>query len=217
MPLNPEIVKAVVVTAELTGSALSEAGIEAMVEHLSGYPAPIVLKALHRCQLELRGGLTLGAVMDRLDDGHPGPETAWAMVGGLDEDASVVWTDEIAASYGLVRGLTDRVASRLAFVEDYRQRLAEARQQQRPPVWRASLGWDASRRAGVVREAVERGRLTVGQARAMLPEHEMPSARSLILPEGAASARALVQALTRQLMAEKRDPEPGHQQEETSP
>lgn len=212
--LNPDIVKAVVVTCELTGSTLSEAGIEAMVEHLSGYSAAMVLKALHRCQLELRGGLTLGAVMDRLDDGHPGPETAWAMVAGLDEDASVVWTDEIAGSYGLVRGLNDRVASRLAFVEDYRQRLADARREQRPPVWRASLGWDASRRAGAVREAVERGRLTEGQARAMLPEHEIPRAVNAVLPEGAAQARALVQTLTRRLLAEKRDPEPEYPRKE---
>ncbi len=206
--LNAEIVKAVVVTSELTGSTLSEAGIEAMVEHLSGYPVEIVLKALHRCQLELRGGLTLGAVMDRLDDGHPGPETAWAMVAGLDEDASVVWTEEIAASYGLVRGLKDRVAGRLAFVEDYRKRLADARQEQRPPSWWASLGWDASRRGAVIREAVERGRLTVGQARGMLPEHEVPGPGRLALTEGKEAAHALVQTLTRRLMADARDPEP---------
>ena len=206
--LNPEIVKAVVVTSELTGSTLSEAGIEAMVEHLSGYPVAIVLKALHRCRLELRGGLTLGAVMDRLDDGHPGPETAWVMVAGLGEDDSVVWTDEMAAAYGLVRGMRDRVAGRLAFVEDYRKRLADARQEQRPPRWWASIGWDAAGRAGAIIEAVERKRLTEGEARALLPEHEWLGGSQPALTDGREAARSLVSSLTRRLMTDARDEEP---------
>lgn len=210
--LKPEIIKAVAVTAELTGTTMSEAGMEAMCEHLGGYDTQAVLKALHRCQLELRGALSLGAVMDRLDDGHPGPEIAWAMVARLGEDDSVVWTDEIAQSFGLVRGmLSDRVGARLAFIEAYRGRLAEAQAEKREPVWWASLGHDPAGRAGVILEAVEKGRLAPAAVHRMLPPHEWPENKGQgmhQLSDGRRDAKALVQDLTRKLASEARKPEP---------
>jgi hypothetical protein len=209
--LNPDIIKAVSITAELTGAQLSEGAMEAMCEHLSGYATDAVLKALHRCQLELRGPLSLGAVMDRLDDGHPGPEIAWAMVARLGEDDSVVWTEEIAQSFGVVRGmLADRVGARLAFLEAYRTRLAEARAAQRAPVWWASLGYDPAGRAGVIREAIEKGRLAPAAARRMLPPHEWPAEmlpEATALGEGQRNATELVQDLTRKIARDARDQE----------
>jgi len=206
--LKPEIIKAVAVTAELTGTQMSEAGMEAMCEHLGGYDTQAVLTALHRCQLELRGGLSLGAVMDRLDDGHPGPEIAWAMVARLGEDDSVVWTEEIAQSFGLVRGmLSDRVGARLAFIESYRSKLAIARAEKRGPVWWASLGYDPAGRASVVLEALEQGRLPAAAARRMLPPHQWPTELQpdyRALPDGQRVAKTLVEDLTRQMAGEAR-------------
>lgn len=201
--LNRDIVKAVIVTSELTGSTISEAGIEAMVEHLSGYPVEVVMRALHRCQIELRGGLTLGAVMDRLDDGHLGPETAWALVAGIGEDDSVVWTDEIAASYGLVRGLDDRVAGRMAFLEDYRKRLSVARQEHKSPHWWASLGWNRAGHGAAIRDAVERGRLGEAEARGLLPAHE--GLRPEMLSEGSQAAAGVVKMLSQRLAVDTKE------------
>ena len=173
--LNPEIIRAVTVTAELTGANLSEVAVEAMVEHLSGYPVEVVLSALRRCQVELRGPMTLGAVMDRLDDGHLGPEAAWALVAHLTESSSVVWTDEIAQSFGGVRlMLDDRVAARMAFLEDYRRRLSEARAERRRPTWWASFGHDQAGRVAALEEAVALKRLSAPRARGCLPPHEWP-------------------------------------------
>ena len=173
--LNPKIVQAVAVTAELTGSTLSEVAMTAMVEHLSAYETEAVLAALHRCQLELRGALTLGAIVDRLDDGHPGPETAWAMVGALREEDSVVWTDEIAQAFGVARPiLADHVAARLAFLETYRRLLGEARAARRGPAWWASLGEDMAGRVDALTRAVEKQQLFACEARRMLPPHVWP-------------------------------------------
>ena len=173
--LNPKIVQAVAVTAELTGSTLSEVAMTAMVEHLSAYETAAVLAALHRCQLELRGALTLGAIVDRLDDGHPGPETAWAMVGALREEDSVVWTDEISRAFGVARPiLSDPVAARMAFLEVYRRNLGEARAARRGPAWWASLGYDMAGRVDALTRAVEQNRLPPSDARRMLPPHAWP-------------------------------------------
>lgn len=207
--LKPEIIKAVAVTAELIGAPLTDGGLEAMVEHLSAYETGAVLDALARCQVECRGRLALGDVIDRLDDGHPGPETAWAMVARLDDDASVVWTEDIAQAFGVVRRmLDDRVGARLAFLEDYRKRLAKARRDKRTPVWWASLGHDPAGRAAAVQEAFKLNRLTAAQVQGCLPPHEWPQPEQHALPagDGREVARAQIDALTKQLAAAKRLP-----------
>jgi hypothetical protein len=193
--LNPRIIEAVAVTAELTGSKLSPRAKEAMVTHLSQYREVEVLTALRRCELELKFPLTLAAVMERLDDGHPGPETAWAMVAKLTEDDTIVWTEEMAAAYGLVQHLDDRVAARMAFLEQYREKLAIARAGHRPPAWIASLGWDPTKREGVIKAAVAEGKLLPAATRSMLPPAEDPRA----LTEGQVVEKQQVTDLVRHL------------------
>ena len=194
-PLNPRVIEAVAVTAELTGAKLSARAKEAIVTHLSQYPEAAVLSALARCELELRYPLTLAAVIERLADGHPSPETAWAMVAKLTEDDSIVWTEEMAAAYGLVQHLDDRVAARMAFLEQYRDTLAIARAAHRPPRWVASLGWDPTKREGVLRAALVEGKLLPAVVQAALPPAENPRA----LTEGQVIDKAQVTDLVRQL------------------
>jgi hypothetical protein len=193
--LNPRIIEAVAVTAELTGTKFSAAAKEAVVMHLSQYAEAAVLAALARCQLELRYPLTLAAVMDRLDDGHPGPETAWALVAKLHDDDTIVWTEEMAEAYEFVRRLDDRVAARMAFLEQYREKLAVARAERRPPRWMASLGWDPTKREGAITAAVAEGKLLPAAAHAALPPGEDPRA----LAEGKVVDRGQVADLVRQL------------------
>jgi hypothetical protein len=204
--LKPEIVKAVMVTAELTGTNLSEPAAVALVEHLSEYDTAAVLAALHRCRLELKGALTLAAVLDRLDDGHLGPEQAWALVAGLRESQTVVWTHEIAAAWLTIRHLTDRVAARLAFLEDYRQRLAKARSCHQAPRWQVSEGEDATQRRTPILEAMEARRLTPAQVQAALPPYEWPAhlARPALPPAPAEDHRADLKALLAEIAADTR-------------
>jgi hypothetical protein len=205
--LKPEVIKAFMVTAELTGTPLTRDSAEVAVEHLCQYETDLVLRALNRCRIELRGPLTLGAVMDRLDDGYPGPEAAWAMVSKLDDGATVVWTDEMAEAFHGVRGmLEDRVQARMAFLEVYRTKLAEARAVAKVPRWWPSLGWDASQRAAAITEAVELRRLSVTQAMTMLPSSDWPpawdQARALpahVDPETIAQRKSQIRELTASL------------------
>lgn len=113
------------------------------------------------------------------EDGHLGPEEAWALVAGLREEDSVVWTDEIAQAFGVARRLLqigDPVGGRKAFLEVYPKKLAAARQANRAPVWWASLGYDNAGRVSTLRAAVEKNQLPAGAARAMLGPHEWPDA-----------------------------------------
>ena len=205
-----EVARAVAVTAELTGSNLSEAALGVLVSHLVRYHEPAALRALERCRLELRRPLTLADVLDRIDDGHPGPEEAWARVANTTDADTLIVTDEIMEAWAVARPLIqDRVAGRLTFLETYRDGLAVARGQGKASRWWASLGWDPAGRVAALSRAVELQRLPVAEARTMLPEHEWPTTwrSDRTLPEfteGKAAAAEMVAALTRKLVGRAR-------------
>ena len=148
-------------TAELCGAPLSKPALAMLSTDLGAYPEQLVGAALRRCRMEHRGRLTAEAVISRIDDGRPGPEEAWAMI-PRDEHGSVVWTDEMAAAYGIAAGLIaqgEPIAARMAFLEHYRAAVAKARLGAVQPRWTPSLGWDARGREQALQEAADKGRL----------------------------------------------------------
>lgn len=177
------LLEAVAVTAELTGTELSEAAMRAFASQLEQYPLDQVLPALLRCQRELVGKLSLAAVISRLDDGRPGVEEAWAML-PMDEATTVVWTEEMAVAWGIARTLIvegDTVAARMAFKEKYSQLIQIARTEGRVPKWTPSLGHDAQGRASVLLDAVRLGRLSAPYVQKLLPHFDLPHS-SISLP-----------------------------------
>lgn len=169
--VSSKIIEAVTVTAELTGTSLSAPAAKVLCQDLSIYPEAQVLGALVRCRRELRGRMTLAEIINRLDDGRPGPDEAWAMM-PRSEAATVVWTDEMATAIGVALPLLeagDQVAARMAFKESYQREMQIARDTGRPVKWWVSLGHDKLGRAEVIKAAVEKGRLTTTQAQKLLP------------------------------------------------
>lgn len=155
-----QLAKAVIVTAEVMGYEISPIAAKDMARELSAYPAEAIAGALRRCKRELSGRLTLAAILQRLDDGRPGVESAWAMCAGArDEGATLVWTREMSAAWGVAEKLDDDVAARMAFKETYAALVTQARDQGVAVNWSVSLGHDKSRRSGPILEAVEAGRL----------------------------------------------------------
>lgn len=176
-PERIELLQALAVTAELTGTQLSDGAARVMAEDLSAYPVQQVLGALTRCRRELKGRLTVAAVIERLDDGRPGPDEAWAMI-PHDQAASVVWTTEMAEAFGIAHGLIahgDMIAARMAFREAYARIVTAARAERRQVQWCPSLGHDPRGRQSVVDEAVRKGRLTAEHGARLLPSPDRPS------------------------------------------
>lgn len=102
------------------------------------------------------------------DDGRPGSDEAWAgALAAADEDATIVWTDEMAQAWFTaqpVYAIGDKIGARMAFREAYDRLVDEARKARRPVHWQASLGHDPTQRADTVRQAVDAGKL---------PEHAL--------------------------------------------
>ena len=178
-----ELIAAVAVTAELTGTELSKAACRMLVEELSGYPTADVLTALSRCRRELRGKMSLADILDRLPNGRPGVEEAWALIRQVmsNEQASIVWTDEMRAAYGAAAPLADDlVAARMAFKEKYTALVSAARAERRPLSWSVSLGFDPNQRREAVEEATRRNLISQEQAQKLIPEISNAEAQSLV-------------------------------------
>lgn len=173
--MKASILKAVAVTAELTGAELSEAALRVMAGDLDAYAEAAVLRALDRCRRELKTRLTLAAVLERIEeqDGRPGADEAWAIaLGALDEADTVVWTDEMAEAFAIARPVLeagDKVGSRVAFRDAYERLVRESREAGKGCKWVASIGHDTTRREAALTQAVERGRIAGASVAHLLP------------------------------------------------
>ena len=82
-----ELIKQIAVTYELCGGAqMSEGAAEVLIGMLEEYPEDAVLKALVRCTREVKGHLAPSDIIQRIDDGRPGPDQAWGMVPKSEDD-----------------------------------------------------------------------------------------------------------------------------------
>lgn len=184
--MNPKIIKAIAVTAELTGTELSEIAMRVMASDLSAYPENAVLRALDRCRKELKGRMTLAAVLERVEelDGRPGVEEAWSIaLSSSDEAETVVWTDEISQALAVAQPLLearDKVAARMAFSEKYQAIVRDSREQGIPCRWSASIGHDPELRERAISAAVAAGRISSTQATALLPAYASPALAALV-------------------------------------
>jgi hypothetical protein len=177
---DPELIKAVMVTAEIYGKGFSAEAAEMFVSDLGGHPTQSLLRALTLCRRELRSFPTVADIIARVDDGRPGVEEAWALL-PRSEDDSVVWTDEMAEAYGVSRCLSDPVAARMAFREKYLALVTEARRNRRQARWTPSLGHDKKGQETALKEAVDRGRISAPQAAALLPDGVADPKKGLLM------------------------------------
>lgn len=167
---------------ELIGYTPSDDAADAMLAMLSLYPEEMARLAIVRASRECRGRLALADLLERLDDGRPGPEEAWGTVGSADERRSYVSTTEAMQALAEARmllALGDGVAGRMAFLESYRRIVSVNRARGAAPEWTISLGTDPGQREAALRHAVERGRLEPARAAAVLGVPEEALAKAL--------------------------------------
>lgn len=157
------LVELVVATAEVIGDEIRPTTAALMVEELAAYPQAAVEGALASCRRELKGRLSLAAILERIDDGHPLPNEAWAIaLSAADERNTVVWTEQTRDAWAAAQPLVlagDRIAARMAFIEVYGRLLKEARNAKRGAHHVASIGHDSTGRDAVLRLALERGQI----------------------------------------------------------
>lgn len=165
------------ITLESTATELSKPTARLWIRELERYPAAKVEQALLACCMQLKGRVTLAAIIERIDDGRPSADEAWSILAPLlrDERATVLWTEEMREAYGVAARFEDRVGARLAFKDKYHDLVEEARLRHEPVAWSACLGWDLAQRYEAVREGVKQGRLSIEYAKKVCGEHFEPA------------------------------------------
>jgi hypothetical protein len=170
-----ELINAIAVTAELTGTSLSDIAQAAMAQELLAYPLDSVLDALMRCRREIHGRLTLAAIIERLNanDGRPTADEAWmqALLAD-DERETVVWTKEAADAFFDARPALDagdKIAARMAFKAAYDRLVQQARDNAVPTKWIVSEGFDVEKRRIAIEKGIEKKLLLPSQVVHMLP------------------------------------------------
>ena len=108
------------------------------------------------------------------DDGHPGPDEAWGMLLRLigNERETGVLTDEMRAGWAAcqpILDLGDEVGARMCFLDVYRRRMQEARQNGLKAHWTVTLGDDPTLRIQRLNESVKALRIDVDHAQSLLP------------------------------------------------
>lgn len=156
-----DLKNALMATAEVCGVQWSEAAAALAVAELSRFPEPAVISALSRCRREVAGRLSLAHIIERIDDGRPGPDEAWAQISALGEEGSAVLTQETLAAWKEVRDLieSDETGARMAFRGVYLRLVTASRTEGRPVQWVPSLGKDPAGREAALREGAAVGRL----------------------------------------------------------
>lgn len=158
------LLKAVAVTSRLMGTDFDDDMARMFCADLTGYPEGQVMNALARCRQEVRTRLTLADVLNRIDDGRPGPDEAFAML-PRDEAETTVWTREMRLAWDASRHGETEITRRQGFREKYMALVIEARRGHVPPQWEPSIGWDKNGRDGPLTAAVLAGRLALDAIR----------------------------------------------------
>lgn len=166
-----KIGEALAITAEVCGTQFSDPAAMAIVAKLSVYPVGSVLKALDRCQTEVKGRLSLASIIERIETGRPSADEAWSIaVDSMDESKTVVTNNEIAEACGIAKVIYesgDEVGARMAFRSAYERVTSENRYSQ--PDWWASVGTNKDEAETVINNAVDLGLLTNEYAVKVLP------------------------------------------------
>lgn len=164
-----DLVKGLMATAEVIGDQLRPTAAAYMVQDLSYYSMAVLERALAGCRRELKGRLSLAAVLERIDDGHPAPNEAWAVaIQAADERNTVVWTTLTQQAWNTALPLVqagDKIAARPAFLETYARLLKDARAARLPASYTPSLGFDLTSRNAALTDAVSKGLLAHDQVR----------------------------------------------------
>ena len=179
-----QIGQALTVCAELTGTQLSPAALNAMLNDLLEYDTQAVLNALNRCRRELTGRLTLAAILSRMDTDLISADEAFGLLvdSWKNESLTLVIPEIAMQAMGMgAQGLLDagdKVGARMAFKEAY-NRLAGSLKTGEKPQWFVSAGTDKQQMTQAIMQAVDQGRLTKSHANALLPS-EADEARHLL-------------------------------------
>lgn len=170
--------------ADFYGKKLSALQLKMYFKVLSHYPVDAVQIAVEAHLSDSERGRFMPLPADLIGhlekmrfDGRPSAEEAWSIaVQAIDENITVVWTEETkAAWYAAAKELMaigDKFNASRGFIAKYNDLVSLARLQGKPVAWVVALGYDKDLRDQAVREAYQAKKISQAQAMVWLPHHK---------------------------------------------
>lgn len=168
-----EMSELLLLMAEYHKEDISPARLAMFCEDLKTYEIEAVRKAwvVYRRDPKNKFMPTPAQIVENFQDGRPTAQEAWALI-PKDESGSVVWSEEMRLAFGdshqLIRSNPN--GAFFVFRDSYDRRVRAARNSNQPPRWSPTFGDSKSGRASALKEAVDRGRIPISQAKNLLPE-----------------------------------------------
>lgn len=186
-----KIAQAIGITLSYLGATVNDTVIAMMERDLQHYTEQDVLTALEQCRKECRGRLAFADIIDRLPNGHPGVEEAWAIeLKFRNERDTVVRTDEMREASAVSFDIENTIQARMAYKEIYEALMIARRRDQYPPAWTVSLGAYKPGIEPALSDAVEKGRIS-GQTYENLVLFMTLNPELIAMAERIASTKAL--------------------------
>ena len=171
---------------EMNSQEMSPAAMAMITAELSVYDFDAIQAAMRKTAKQ-GYKVTLGRIVENIDDGRPDPELAWKQVEHLTEYDAAVLTVEQHRAFCMVStslesgGNSERITARQAFLAEYKRMCGESRDQCRPVQYmltRAMGDPDGQKANEVVTKAVQEGKLPENQAAGLLPDNSNPALES---------------------------------------
>ena len=120
---------------QVKGKTLTPGVFELWWDILEPFQFSDIKKAIRQSLTQTSFALDPAKILEQLPDllGHATPEIAWNLFPKYETDAGYV-TDEIMRAGGVIEDTSDRMA-RMAFLEAYKQIIANAKMNSVPAVW----------------------------------------------------------------------------------
>lgn len=188
MSAQKEIAKALAAMTKLMpgGERIDASAGDYLIKALSGYDQQAVLDSLNRCFRELKFFPTISEIIDRINDGRPGAEEAWALCPKHDGSAAYLNDEIIEASNtatNLLHNGGDMVSARMVFKEVYERIVKNNRATGKRPDWFLSRAYGPGSEwtnEAALQYAIEKGRIPAPEAKLLLPEMTVPGEQKQI-------------------------------------
>ena len=147
--------------AEMYDKKMSDNQIKLFLNDLSAFSEEELIIALKKCRFNLNKYPTVHEIIERIPNWHPSANEAWALIPRSEND-SCCWTTEIKKSYFEVIDLynDDKIAARVAFIENYNKKINDALMLKSRPKWELSLGYDKTHRQIIIEKAIEEKKIS---------------------------------------------------------
>lgn len=152
---------------------------------MAKYPIEVVSAAVQAHLLDPAAGqyamqpAHLMAQIEKMGDGRPGVEEAWAIaLTSRDESETVVWTQECAEAFAICQPVLqsgDEVGARMAFKEAYSRLVGASKRANEPVRWSASIGWDMRKREAALTKAATAGLLPAPKPDTLYVSYDSPA------------------------------------------